>query len=200
MSGRSIVAVEIKGGLGNQLFEYCTARSQSYRYFETELESIRADLQLQAPCRKINQDWKERIKATRSVCVHVRRGDYLMRQNTFGLCSASYYREAVALIRSRVRSPEFFVFSDDLKWCRANLAADRMIYVDANGSTNAVEELELMRSCNHHIIANSTISWWAAWLAQTQEQIVIAPHPWFRSDGPPEDDLLPDGWIRLNPG
>ena len=297
----SIVAVEIKGGLGNQLFEYCTARSladrlqcelvldcseardrpielsrflvraqfvhsrtevrktwlklpgtigrkiskgvqlflptfisiegrrfymwkerpsrefdhglmrqkgnvylsgywQSYRYFENDIEVVRADLQLKAPCRKVNEDWRMRIKqAAQSVCVHVRRGDYLIRQDEFGLCSASYYRKAMALLKRQFGSPEFFVFSDDLNWCRVNFTAGKMNFVDANGPESAVEELELMRSCTHHIIANSTMSWWAAWLSQSQGQIVIAPYPWFLSGGPPEDDLLLKHWIRLDP-
>jgi Glycosyl transferase family 11 len=173
---------------------------QSYRYFEDNRRAIEQDLRAKAFSRQINLDWIQRIRsAPHSVCVHIRRGDYLIRQDTFGLCGVKYYRDAMLLISSQIREPAFFVFSDDIEWCRANLEAQNLTYVDANGADQAVEELELMRTCCHHVIANSTMSWWAAWLAHSPGQIVVAPDPWFISGGPPECDLLPRHWLRLNP-
>src|SRR6202008_3427836 len=106
-----------------------------------------------------------------------------------GVCSAGYFARAMRLVRERVENPTFFVFSDDLAWCRQYVTGADVAYVDANSSDAAHDELELMAACRHHIIANSSLSWWGAWLARTDGQIVIAPKPWFtrKADTP---DLL----------
>jgi hypothetical protein len=169
---------------------------QSFRYFEELLEPIREDLRLKAPLDANNDKWQRRIKETNSICVHVRRGDYVLRAQTFGLCNISYYQDAMEFLRAHNSDARFFLFSDDLAWCRQNFAADDLIFVNSNSPETAVYDLELMRSCRHHIIANSSLSWWAASLATWPGQIVIAPKPWFISE-PSDNDLIFKHWMRL---
>ena len=135
-----------------------------------------------------------------SVAVHVRRGDYVSDQSTLdihGVCSIGYYQAAVDLLRRRLNRPRFFVFSNDFAWARNHLAlGDDAVFVDWNA--NAPElDLHLMSRCRHHVIANSTFSWWAAWLAGHPGQIVVTPDPWFDSVALDDSGLLPDHWLRI---
>lgn len=176
---------------------YLVGWLQTYRYFKTVAGLIRADLQMAEPRSNANRQWLERIRHENSVCLHVRRGDYLepYAQALFGLCAPSYYAAAAAMMRERLDRPRFFVFSNDLAWCRNHLPVTDLQFVDANSSDDPVDELQLMATCRHHIIANSSFSWWAAWLAARPDQTVIAPDPWFIDE--PANGLIPDGWIRL---
>jgi hypothetical protein len=178
---------------------YLTGWWQSYRYFEKIANVVRSELRMKEAPPRANGGWLERIRQTKSVCLHVRRGDYLDSRNYFGLCTPTYYARAVKIMRERIESPTFFVFSDDLTWCRDQLSMADLQFVDANGPDDAAAELQLMATCRHHILANSSLSWWAAWLGDHPEQVVIAPDPWF-AGGPPARDLLPNQWIRLPPG
>jgi hypothetical protein len=173
---------------------YLTGWRQSYRYFDRISNTIRSDLTFASEASGTNERWLSAIKHTNSVCVHVRRGDYL--QQDFGICSTTYYARAMQIIRDRTEGPHFFVFSDDLPWCHNHLAEKNLHFVDGNGPDDAADELRLMAACRHHIIANSTFSWWGAWLAEHSDQTVVAPDPWF-TRGPPAKDLLPERWIRL---
>jgi hypothetical protein len=178
---------------------YLTGYWQSARYFDNIDELVRSELRLSRKPSEINAAWLARMQRSGAVCVHVRRGDYLMaaHYDHHGVCSFEYYQRAMQLMRNQMRDAEFFVFSDDWQWCRENLSSDDAIVVDANDAAAAQEELRLMAACRHHIIANSSLSWWAAWLAKTDGQIVIAPKPWFtrKADTP---DLFPGAWLTLS--
>ncbi len=175
---------------------YLTGWRQSYRYFENAADVVRSDLRMEGVPPRTNSQWLDRIRRVNSVCLHVRRGDYVNSRAYFGLLTPLYYARAVQIIRELIASPRFFVFSDDLTWCRDQLSMEGMQFVDANGTDDPTAELRLMATCRHHILANSSLSWWAAWLADCPEQIVIAPDPWF-AGGPSAPDLLPKRWIRL---
>lgn len=185
------------GSLGAQT--YLVGYWQSARYFDDSGDAIRSELTFASMPNAVNAHWLARIGAVAdAVCVHVRRGDYLnaAQLNHHGLCSPGYYRRAMRLVRERAPAAQFFIFSDDWPWCREHLAESDTVVVDANDPGAAQDELRLMASCRHHIIANSSLSWWAAWLAARGGQIVIAPKPWFTrtADTP---DLLPAGWLAL---
>lgn len=172
---------------------------QSERYFLPIAPALRRTFRTPRAIDARNRPWLARIQgATGAVCVHVRRGDYLRPDTAavHGLCSLAYFRRAMDHIRERVAGAAFFVFSDDRAWALANLAGPDATVVDANDADAAAQELMLMAACRHHIIANSSLSWWAAWLAQAAGQIVIAPTPWF-AHGRPTPDLLPATWITL---
>ena len=168
---------------------------QSYRYFEEAAETVRAEIRLSSEPAGANRSWLDRIRRSNSVCLHVRRGDYLAPHPSGidRLCPVSYYYRAVQHIRGRLENPQIYVFSDDWLWCHEHLAIEGAVLVDANGPEAVVEELRLMAACRHHIIANSSLSWWAAWLPTHQEQVVIAPQPWVQGQLWP--DLLPKEWI-----
>jgi len=180
---------------GAYLFGYW----QSERYFQPIAPALRDTFRAPLAVDARNRAWLGRIKdAAGAVCVHVRRGDYLRPQTAavHGLCSLAYYRRAMQQIRARVPDAAFFLFSDDREWARESLTGPDTAIVDANAPEDAPQELMLMAACRHHVIANSSLSWWGAWLAQAPGQIVIAPSPWF-AHGKPTPDLLPAGWVTL---
>jgi len=177
---------------------YLAGYWQSYRYFESSAETIRRELLRPTPPPGANRDWLSRIGATNAVCVHVRRGDYLLARElrVHGLCSQDYYEKAMHRMAAQLQGAEFFLFSDDHQWCRENFHGPGIHLVDANGPDAAVEDLRLMAACRHHVIANSSLSWWAAWLADHPDQMTIAPEPWFAHLAS-TPDLLPRRWQTL---
>jgi hypothetical protein len=174
---------------------------QSYRYFDGIADVIRAELTIAREPNPANKSWLARMQRSNSVCVHVRRGDYLSGDHFghHGICSTDYYARAMRLVAERVENPQFFVFSDDPGWSRQHVGGPNSAFVDANPPDAADDELRLMAACRHHIIANSSLSWWGAWLARHDGQIVIGPDPWFsgRDETP---DLFPANWIALPRG
>lgn len=176
---------------------YLNGYWQSYRYFENAADPIRAEIQPTSAPSNGNQTWLARIRSVNAVCLHVRRGDYLRSPSNVPLvCPRSYYDAAIRHVRRVLENPQVFVFSDEMAWCRDAFAATEVAFVDVNGPDDAVDELRLMAACRHHIIANSSLSWWGAWLAQHQDQIVIAPSQWIAGAAAPID-LLPPHWTKL---
>jgi hypothetical protein len=148
----------------------------------------------------VDQRVLDLIDNSNAVCLHVRRGDYVTRQSAsafHGLCSLDYYHAAIRHVADRVEHPTFFVFSDDSEWTRANLHSKYPThYVDHNNPENAFQDLFLMSRCKHHIIANSSFSWWGAWLNQRTTKIVVAPRQWFANQLS-SPALIPPGWVQL---
>jgi hypothetical protein len=116
---------------------------------------------------------------------------------THGLCPISYYQNAINYISAQVEQPYFFIFSDDMGWAKENLKMDLpCIYIDHNHGAESYNDMRLMSLCQHHIIANSSFSWWGAWLNASSNKIVIAPKKWFANNNNVKD-LLPIDWITL---
>ena len=173
---------------------------QNHRYFEDIADLIRNELTPIAPFGPQDEKVAALMAEGDAVSVHVRRGDYVTHRTaavTHGLCSLDYYKAALARVLPHVARPRFFVFSDDPAWARENLPLPgHVIFVDHNGPVAAFQDLRLMSLCNHQITANSSFSWWGAWLNPQSDKIVVTPRQWFadpRNIGP----LTPDGWIRL---
>ncbi len=153
-------------------------------------------------------DFKKNIESVQdSVSLHVRRGDYFANTTTtkiHGVNLSAYYQKAIALITQKVANPHFFVFSDDIDWVKENIkisdGAENVTYVSKSPSEKEqlqdYEELVLMSKCNHHIIANSSFSWWGAWLNPSHTKIVVAPKQWTvkNTDHP---NIIPDNWIKI---
>lgn len=119
-----------------------------------------------------------------SVSIHIRRGDYvdIANQGVYGnICTKQYYRNAIAYINRHVENPHYYLFSDDLAWVRENIYQDGMTIVEGNRNDASYKDMFLMSQCKHHIIANSTFSWWGAWLGKSTEKIVVAPQRWFQN-------------------
>jgi hypothetical protein len=129
---------------------------------------------------------REEISQTDSVSIHIRRGDYLESKNQviFLNLDLEYYVQAIELIKLKVLSPKFFIFSDDIKWAKENLPlqSNNIVYINEAKELKDFEELMLMSFCNHNIIANSTFSWWAAWLNRNNDKIVIQPKKWYKAN------------------
>lgn len=133
-----------------------------------------------------------------SVSLHVRRGDYLLPKhyaNVGTVCGLPYYRHAVDEICGRVEGARFYVFSDDPAWARENLPVEAVAYIDWNTGEDSWQDMFLMSRCRHHIICNSTFSWWGAWLDPRPDKVVIAPERWFAADEAP--DIIPEGWVKV---
>lgn len=129
-----------------------------------------------------------------AVSIHVRRGDYLNHPE-IGVLDIEYYKQAVAYIKSKVESPMFFIFSDDLDWCKDNFRfIDSPILVE--DSKTEIDDLILMSKCKHNIVANSSFSWWAAWLNSSLDKIIISPKNWMRVN-PKNHKWVPDKWLQF---
>lgn len=141
----------------------------------------------------------DELSASRAetVAVHVRRGDYAANPQYFDICNADYYRKALAVLSEKISAPCFYVFSDDIPWCRANLAlpSGRVTFIDWNRKTDSWQDMYLMSKCKHNIIANSSFSWWAAWLNANKSKLVICPRQYSRT----EDlvNVMPDSWLKV---
>lgn len=133
-----------------------------------------------------------------AVSLHIRRGDYLEPkhwENTGSVCQLPYYQNAIAAIKKQLANPVFYVFSDDLAWVRENLPLDNAVYIDWNKGNDSWQDMMLMSHCRHHIICNSTFSWWGAWLDSHKDKTVIVPERWFRHTETPY--IYPEGWIKV---
>jgi len=182
---------------GTALFGYW----QCERYFDAIAPLIRSDFEFVEPPRGANADMLAEIRGVEAVSVHVRRGDYVSdaRTNAFhGTASLDYYRDALATIAATVDRPSLFVFSDDPAWCKEHLRSDLpTTYADHNPPERGHEDLRLMVGCRHHVLANSSFSWWGAWLNPSPDKVVVAPRRWFQDDSVDTSDLIPRGWIRI---
>jgi hypothetical protein len=141
------------------------------------------------------------IDAVNAVSVHVRRGDYVgdaTANRYHGTCSLDYYRAAIDYVVARTPSPHLFIFSDEPAWVRTHFPRELpSSIVDINPPERGYRDMQLMARCRHHIIANSSFSWWGAWLAAAPGKIVVAPRRWFNVDSIDTRDLVPDDWVRL---
>ncbi|MEO5357099.1 MAG: alpha-1,2-fucosyltransferase [Nitrospirae bacterium YQR-1] len=177
---------------------YLDGYFQSEKYF-TDIEAvIRNDFTVKAPLSNINKELHALITETGSVSVHIRRGDYVTSKsvnNEFGVLPLDYYRKGVEILESEGVKPHIFLFSDDPVWCKENFKINVAVhFIEANSPDCAYEDLRLMSACKHHIIANSSFSWWGAWLGNYAEKKVIAPARWFRSTKYDTRDLIPAKW------
>ena len=176
---------------------------QSERYFAAISDLLRKEFSLRELANEGNVAMAGQIVALgkNAVSLHVRRGDYVNNARTaqyHGVCSTEYYRQAANYIGARVEAPHFFVFSDDHAWVRESLNLPYpMTLVDVNTADRGVWDMALMKLCRHHIIANSSFSWWGAWLNPHLDKIVVCPQRWFSAATHDTSDLIPQSWIRL---
>lgn len=172
---------------------------QSERYFLTAADSIRKDFEFRLPWDNDDLNIRERMHAQPSVSLHVRRGDYTISKNksVYAQCGIDYYRNAISLIQQRVPDVRIFAFSDDPDWVEVNLGQEfsSIEIVRHNTGDRSAYDMRLMSQADHHIISNSTFSWWGAWLNPSPDKIVIAPSRWF-VNGTDDSDLIPSSWIR----
>jgi hypothetical protein len=173
---------------------------QCETYFKDVEGAIRRDFTFSHLPEKRNKELMKKISNCNSVSLHFRRSDYVDVKGTnqfFGVPSLDkYYYPAVKFISERVSSPHFFVFSDDPAWGKQNLTIESpTTFVDHNPPQRGFEDLRLISNCKHHIIANSSFSWWGAWLNPNREKIVIAPSKWCQD--PDQNKIILPDWITI---
>lgn len=226
MAKKKELVMRLFGGLGNQLFQYAFLFALSRQGEKARLEASSYEhddkrvcelhhFHISLPIEGGPPPWAfrksrilEDIRSCCSISLHIRRTDYL--SNPYlSPPPLEYYLRSMAEMEGRLRaagapqeSLRYFIFSDDIEWARQNLRpALPHVHVDINDGGTGYFDLELMRNCRHHIIANSTFSWWAAWLNEHAEKIVIAPRIWFnREEGDryhTDDALIPGSWLRI---
>lgn len=170
--------------------DFCHGYYQNIEYLMNIKDIIKKEFVLKTPLDGINKSMQERIKNTKnSVMMHIRRGDYITYSNSFVTLGSAYYNACLKLIHTNVENPFIFIFSNDIQWCQKyakrifdfkNMGGG-VCFVSINGEGDAIKELELMRSCKHFIIANSTFSWWAAYLGDNVNKQVYMPSNFFNN-------------------
>jgi len=174
---------------------------QSEKYFADIAGIIRREFTVKTPQTGKNKELAEMVTSTESVSIHFRHGDYVSNPSAnaiLGVCNLDYYFHCIEHLTQTVKNPHFFVFSDDPQWVRESLKMPYpMTIVDHNERDKDYEDLRLMSQCKHHIIANSTFSWWGAWLVQRKDKMVFAPKSWHACKKFDTRDLIPDKWARI---
>lgn len=172
---------------------------QTEKYFADIRPTILADFSFRDEPTRKNQQLLKAIAQSPSVSIHVRRGDYISNPNAnkfHGTKDTAYYQTALQAVLKKVKNPHLFVFSDDPEWCKQNLRFKQpTTYVE--GNKKGYEDMRLMMHCDHNIIANSSFSWWAAWLNTNPEKIVVAPKQWFNDPTVNVGDVLPKSWLKV---
>ncbi|EKE02186.1 MAG: glycosyl transferase family protein [uncultured bacterium] len=201
----SYIKENITGGFNPKILDlqnniYLEGYWQSEKYFIEIEDIIRKEFSFKFPATGKNKEILENILNINSVSLHIRRGDYVTNpevNQVHGVCSLDYYKSCVDFIEKKLESPYFYIFSDDIEWVKNNLQIQSQVYyVDHNTVDNAIEDMRLMFSCKHNILANSSFSWWGAWLNSNPDKMVITPRKWFNTTYD-SNDLIPERWIKL---
>lgn len=171
---------------------------QSAQYFQDIEDEIRTDFSFRSPIAPTSKQLSDEIENKNSVCINVRRADFL-NTSFHGVCNMNYFGPAIEFMASRVVNSHFFVFSDDPEWCLNNFKLPyRFTFVGHEHKGEKFSSyLQLMAQCKHFIIPNSSFAWWAVWMNQGDEKVVVAPTVWFTDSSWDTCDLIPNTWIRM---
>ena len=181
---------------------YIKGNYQSEIYFQSIEKELRSDFVFVQKLDNMNAEWQAQILNCNAVSLHVRRGDYIsIKRNAqkFASLSQDYYQTAIKRMSDKISNPVFFIFSDDINWAKNNLEFSSPVFfvTNNNNPSSSYIDMQLMSLCKHNIIANSTFSWWAAWLNNNQEKMVIAPDKWYVDKSVNSPDIIPNSWIKL---
>ena len=180
---------------------YLNGYWQSEKYFSSIREVLLKELVIKKEMSEQCKLTKELILNSNSVSLHIRRGDYVSDKSAsvyHGTLPLDYYDKAMAHLNVLFKDVKVFIFSDDMDWVKANLKlTNECVYVDFNTGENSVFDIYLMSQCKHNIIANSSFSWWGAWLNQNPQKAVIAPEKWFADKNLNTKDLIPNSWLKM---
>lgn len=185
---------------------YCEGYFQDERYFANISRKIRLiftikseDIETNEEILKLNNE----IVSSESICIHIRRGDYItnpINYKIFGELSKEFYLKAINHIESKTKSKtKKFLFSNDIEWCKRTFSENQDITIVNNklSGLNGITHFWLMSKCKHFVIANSSFSWWAAWLADYPNKIICRPDPWFINKDFIQADVCPDDWVKI---
>lgn len=167
---------------------------QSYKYLSSNEPLLRQEITFKTGVPAEITGSLSQIGSSVSVSIHIRRSDYLTLDHLV-VCGMEYYNRAILYFKEKYPGAVFYIFTDDINWCRQNFIGEEYIFIQGN---TPFEDMFLMSRCRHNIIANSTFSWWGAWLNNNSGKEIIVPAKWFKDRDINYDDLLPPGWIRFN--
>ena len=181
---------------------YIEGYFQSEKYFKNIREVIIKQFTINQKVSNYAIEIENKIKNSQNSCsLHIRRGDYLNSTNIniHGICDIEYYKNAMKYLEEKVGNLNYFIFSDDIEWVKDNLVIENAIYIESKEKRIPHEDIYLMSLCQHNIIANSSFSWWGAWLNQNENKIIIAPKRWFADDTMQKQsgDIVCESWVRL---
>ena len=179
---------------------YLKGYFQSEKYFLLIKEIIQNEFRIKDEAIVRVKDSFNVPGSENKVSVHIRRGDMKndpVIAERHGVMPLSYYQNAIQIIRSKISAPHFYFFSDDINWAKQNFNSPDATFVSGEISKTHFEDLYLMSQCDHNIIANSSFSWWGAWLNKNVDKIVIAPDKWFNNGPKDTQDLIPEGWLKV---
>jgi len=189
---------EVLNVTGNTLF---IGYWQTELYFSDIRTELLKEFEFTAPLSGLNKELSIKITSCNAVSLHIRRGDYVSNAsaNSFhGLCDLDYYQRGMDYLQRHETELELFVFSDDIAWAKDHLHFNvPMTFIDHNKGKGSSEDMRLMSMCKHHIIANSSFSWWGAWLNTFAKKRVVAPKKWFLDDMVNTENIIPSNWIQL---
>lgn len=171
---------------------------QSAKYFDEKL--VRSALTFKKAPEGLNAQTAQKIAASNSVSIHIRRGDYVQKARyakLYNHLDIEYYGTAKKIIKNKVENPQYFVFSDDIAWVKENMKPENAHYIEHNSGDNSWEDMRLMSLCKHNIIANSSFSWWGAYLNRNPQKIVVAPKLWFLDPAKDTKDVALPDWVLL---
>lgn len=192
--------------LSEKYYPFCVPKSkniiinggfQCKKYFDEIKDKLLEEFTPKAPKIKENLNLYDVITNTNSVCITIRRGDYVTVEKfreLYDICDINYFLKATELIKKEIQKPVFIVFSDDIEWVRANIDFGSNVYYES-GNDQVWEKLRLMYSCKHFILSNSSFSWWAQYLSRNEEKVVISPTRWYK-DGF-NSPLIDENWIKI---
>lgn len=171
---------------------------QSPKYFQNIEEAIRKDFTFKKELLPISKVIQNEILKTQSICLNIRRGDFLTDKN-IGFVGTDYITNATSKMSELISNPVYFIFSDDIEWCIENIKLNYPVYFVTHEHKGIKFDnyLHLMTLCRHFIIPNSSFGWWAAWLSNNIDKIVIAPKNWLANPKVDTSTILPDNWIKI---
>jgi hypothetical protein len=180
---------------------YLDGYFQSEKYFVDYENQIRQDFNFKKNINSNEQKYLNEMSGYENISLHIRRGDYVTNtsnQTLLGSIPLNYYLDSVQFLISKLAKPKFFLFSDDPNWVKENLKIKSShVHVIGNVGHESWRDMRLMQNCDHHIIANSSFSWWGAWLNNKKNKIVLTPDPWFKDRTINSKDLIPESWIKI---
>ncbi|MCH8466616.1 MAG: alpha-1,2-fucosyltransferase [Roseinatronobacter sp.] len=180
---------------------YLAGYWQSSKYFANSEAEVRQAFSFKDNLTGRNLEIVNKVRSENSVAIHIRRGDYISDPGSLkfhGFCDWNYYDKAVSIIIEKTGASKFYIFSDEPEVARLHFQDTRSFeIVDWNTGRSSYRDMQIMSHCRHHIIANSTFSWWGAWLADSPEQVVVAPSSWFQGSDEQIVDIYEPDWIII---
>lgn len=181
---------------------YLVGYWQNPGYFESIAKEMRSEFSEFKKIDRKNLKFLEELSGKNTVSLHVRRGDFVKKESAAkrhgGIATLQYYQNAIEYIDNRIEKPVFVVFSDDIKWCKLNLTLpETSLFVNWNKGKRSYRDMFLMSRCQHNIIANSSFSWWGAWLNENKNKIIVAPNKWVNEVPKAAYDICPNSWKKL---